>query len=88
MRNADINNAEATANEQLVLLSVEPDTRARELPTTANRRRDVHARFRLNKQTRERGLRHVAEIRKQLDDARREQAADTQHAGAPGRAAA
>lgn len=55
---------------QLTLLTVEPDTRAHQLPTTAQRRHEVHARFRLSKETREIGLRHVTEIRKQLEEAK------------------
>lgn len=56
--------------EQLTLLSVPIDTRAQQLPTTARPTRSVHARFRLNQQTRERGLAHVAEIRRQLEEAK------------------
>jgi hypothetical protein len=62
--------AVSDAAEQLTLLSVAPDTRARQLPTTGAPTRSVHARFRLNKDTRERGLQHVAEIRRQLDEAK------------------
>ncbi|BAN01839.1 hypothetical protein [Ilumatobacter coccineus] len=58
------------AAEQLTLLSVPVDTRAHQLPTTGAPTRSVHARFRLNKATRERGLQHVAEIRRQLDEAK------------------
>jgi len=58
------------AAEQLTLLAVEPDKRAHELPTRAEPRREVHARFQLSRQTRERGLRHIAEIRRQLEDAK------------------
>ncbi len=41
------------------------------LPTS-----DVHARFRLSRATRERGLRHVAEIRRQLAERQAEHDAD------------
>lgn len=58
------------AAEQLTLLSVPADTRAQQLPTTAAPTRAVQARFRLNKETRERGLAHVAEIRRRLDEAK------------------
>ena len=50
-----------TGGVQLVLL---PDV---ELELTES---NVHTRFRLSKATRERGLRHVAEIRRQLELAR------------------
>lgn len=58
------------AAEQLTLLSVPADTRAQQLPTTGAATRSVHARFRLNQETRERGLQHVSEIRRQLDEAK------------------
>ena len=48
--------ADDTAGVQLVLIDVD------ELAEST-----AHTRFRLNKATRERGLRHVAEIRKQLE---------------------
>ncbi len=60
-------NTTATTNErietpgaqQLTLLSV-PETTSELKPSSA------HARFQLSKRTRERGLAHVAEIRRQL----------------------
>ena len=56
--------------EQLSLLTVGVDTRAHQLPSTAVPPRSVHARFQLSRQTRERGLEHVAEIRRQLEAAK------------------
>jgi len=50
---------ETPGAQQLTLLSV-PDT------TTALKPSSAHSRFRLSKRTRERGLAHVAEIRRQL----------------------
>jgi hypothetical protein len=60
----DTPTAEPTGHEQLTLLSVTADTRATRLPSSA-----VHPRFRLNRKTREIGLAHVAEIRRQLAEA-------------------
>ena len=61
-------NTAATRDEsgaqQLRLLTL-PDPEPQELPAS-----EVHSRFRLSKATRERGLRHVAEIREQLAAAR------------------
>jgi hypothetical protein len=48
--------------QQLALLAVPTD---HELKSS-----NAHARFRLSKSTRERGLRHVAEIRQQLAEAK------------------
>lgn len=70
IRHIDSAPTAVTAAEQLTLLSVPVDTRARQLPTTGAPTRSVHARFRLNQATRERGLQHVAEIRRQLDEAK------------------
>ena len=56
--------------EQLSLLTVPLDTRARQLPSVAIAPRSVHARFQLSRQTRERGLEHVAQIRRQLEAAK------------------
>ena len=55
---------EPTVHEQLTLLAVPADTRATRLPSSA-----VHPRFQLNRRTREIGLAHVAEIRRQLAEA-------------------
>ncbi len=52
--------ADDTAGVQLVLIDVDEDLAES----------SAHTRFRLSKTTRERGLRHVAEIRQQLAAAR------------------
>ncbi|MFN3258439.1 MAG: hypothetical protein ACE37B_22385 [Ilumatobacter sp.] len=59
-----VGRADSADHEQLTLLSVPADTRATQLPTSA-----VHPRFQLNRKTREIGLAHVAEIRRQLAEA-------------------
>lgn len=60
----------AVTSEQLTLLDVPVDSRARRPTTTTPPLRSVPARFQLSRQTREIGLQHVGEIRRQLAEAK------------------
>ena len=74
-----IERSEAPRAQQLTLLSV-PDSTATELKSSS-----AHTRFQLSKATRERGLAHVAEIRRQLAQTQAEREAESKRSLPPRR---
>ncbi len=78
MKNTDASD-ERHGAEQLALLTV-PASPAHDLKPSS-----AHARFRLSKSTRVRGLAHVAEIRRQLADSQAKRDAEHEAARSPRR---
>ncbi len=74
-----IERIETTGAQQLTLLTV-PEPTSKELTASS-----AHSRFRLSTTTRERGLTHVAQIRRQLAESQAQRDAERASALAPRR---